>query len=306
MLLIIALVLDFIFGEPKWLWHRVRHPVVVMGQCISWLDNRLNTGATRKSKGMLNISILCCAAGLCGYILSLNAAVACITVAIIVAHRSLVQHVSNVARGLFHSLGEGRNQVGKIVGRDTQTLDKTGIARAAIESCAENFSDGVVAPVFWYMVAGVPGLLIYKVVNTADSMIGHRTEKYEQFGWATARLDDLMNFVPARLTGALICLAGHSWTAWRTTLAEASLHRSPNAGWPEAAMAKCLGIRLGGARAYTGEVAKINAPWFNEHGRPEADTEDIYACIRLVNTGWLLFLLGLCLSVGISTGFAAF
>jgi hypothetical protein len=180
-----------------------------------------------------------------------------------------------------------------IVGRDTSVLDGAGVSRAAIESAAENFSDGLVAPVFWYALLGLPGLLVFKVVNTADSMIGHRSPRYEAFGWAAARLDDLMNLIPARLSALLIAAAaalaggaaGHAAAAaWH----DARFHRSPNAGWPEAAAAGALGLALGGPRRYGNLI--VEGAWLNGQGRSEAGPDDIFAAIRLIDTAWALLL----------------
>lgn len=298
MLLTIALILDMIFAEPKWLWRHLPHPAVVMGRGITILERQLNSGTDLRIKGAVALGLLCLAGGLVGAFLSLTSMTECIALTILLAHGSLVKHVGGVALGLHRSTEAGRAQVQKIVGRNTTYLDKYGIARASIESCAENFSDGVVAPIFWYLVAGLPGLVIYKIVNTADSMIGHKTERYQQFGWASARVDDLMNLVPARITGGLICLAGLNFTAFITMLRDARLHRSPNAGWPESAMAGCLGLKLGGPRYYTGEFL-VDAPWLNVSGTEFATTDHIYTSIRLINTVWILLVLG-------AVGFAAF
>ena len=172
----------------------------------------------------------------------------------LLAQRSLVDHVAAVAAGLRAGLAEGRRAVALIVGRDPDRLDAAGVGRAAVESLAENLSDGVVAPLFWGVVAGLPGMLAYKAVNTLDSMVGHHSERYRDFGWASARFDDLVNLVPARLTGAALCLVGGAPRALGlpVMLRDAPRHRSPNAGWPEAAMAAALGLRLAGPRVYGG------------------------------------------------------
>ncbi len=204
--------------------------------------------------------------------------------AVLLAQRSLADHVGAVAGALRVSLAEGRGAVARIVGRDPETLDQAGVARAAIESAAENFSDGVVAPVFWFLVGGLPGIAVYKAVNTADSMIGHSSERYREFGWAAARLDDVLNWIPARLAGGLICLVGGGRAAMRVMLRDAGLHKSPSAGWPEAATAASLEIALAGPRIYGGEVT--DDPYLNAEGRREAGPADIEAAVRLIWRAW--------------------
>ena len=196
------------------------------------------------------------------------------------AQRSLHDHVAPVARTLANDdLPAARQAVAMIVGRDTAALDPPGVARAAIESLAESFCDGVVAPLFWLLVAGLPGLWAYKAVNTADSMIGHREPRWRAFGWAAARTDDLANLVPARLAGALLCMAGRG--GWRTMMRDAGRHASPNAGWPEAAMAGALGLRLAGPVAYDGVL--IDKPWIGD-GRADPGAADIDRSLRLYRT----------------------
>ena len=175
-----------------------------------------------------------------------------------------------------------------IVGRDTAALEEPGVARAAIESAAENLSDGVIAPAFWFLVGGLPLMLVYKITNTADSMIGHRTPRHEEFGWASARFDDLLNLIPARLTALLIALA-HGWTDPKPILRDAPLHRSPNAGWPEAAMAVVLDVALSGPRAYHGVMSAF--PWVWPEGRRNAGPKDIDAACRALWRAWGLMLL---------------
>jgi adenosylcobinamide-phosphate synthase len=223
-----------------------------------------------------------------------GAVIETLVVAVFLAQKSLLDHVRRVAQALGTGGADaGRKAVAMIVGRDTSVLDGAGVSRAAIESAAENFSDGLVAPVFWYALLGLPGLLVFKVVNTADSMIGHRSPRYEAFGWAAARLDDLMNLIPARLSALLIAAAaalaggaaGHAAAAaWH----DARFHRSPNAGWPEAAAAGALGLALGGPRRYGNLI--VEGAWLNGQGRSEAGPDDIFAAIRLIDTAWALLL----------------
>jgi adenosylcobinamide-phosphate synthase len=286
-LLLIALILDATFGEPDWLWSRFPHPATVMGGCVDWLDVRLNNGEDRRNAGILTIAILMLGAAALGQLLrSIPDAglLEAIFAAILLAQRSLTDHVLQVANALRSSLPEGRRAVSMIVGRDPQQLDESAVARGAIESAAENFSDGVIAPAFWLLIFGLPGIMAYKIINTADSMIGHRNERYEQFGWATARLDDLVNWIPARLTGGLICLAHWSATAWRTMRTDAKYHRSPNAGWPEAAMAGVLGIAISGPRSYNGTMTDL--PWVNGDGRKPLGPMDIEDAVRVLWRSW--------------------
>jgi adenosylcobinamide-phosphate synthase len=204
----------------------------------------------------------------------------------LIAQRSLYQHVANVRTAFAEGgLAEARQAVAMIVGRDPEQLDEAGVSRAAIESCAENFSDGVVAPVFWLALFGLPGILVYKAINTADSMIGHRTTRYENFGWAAARLDDLTNLAPARLAGGLLALAaplvrGSIAAAWRVMRRDATKHRSPNAGWPESAMAGALGLALAGPRIYGGTT--VDDPFLNAEGRQAATPEDIGRALKVM------------------------
>ncbi len=288
-LLLIALILDAILGEPDWLWHRFPHPATLMGRCVEWLDDRLNHGQNRQNAGILTITILTLGAlALSLFIKSIPDAglLEALLAAILLAQRSLTDHVSQVAEALRSSLPEGRRAVSMIVGRDPEALDESAVARGAIESAAENFSDGVIAPAFWFLIFGLPGILIYKVINTADSMIGHRNERYQDFGRATARLDDLVNWVPARLTGGLICLAYWSKTGWNAMQADAKHHRSPNAGWPEAVMAGVLGIAVSGPRSYNGTMTELM--WVNDAGRKSLTPEDIDAAVRVLWRSWFV------------------
>jgi len=291
----LALLLDAVMGEPRWLWSRLPHPAVIMGRAVEWLEARLNTGARRLSKGALSLGVLVAGAALIGLMIPLlpfGRLLEVLLVAILLAQKSLAQHVRAVADALRLSVGDGRLVVARIVGRDTAGLDGPGVVRAAIESAAENLSDGVVAPVFWYLVAGLPGLLVYKLVNTADSMIGYRTERFEAFGKAAARLDDVLNWIPARLTAALIalsCAPPRQWRAiWRVIRRDAPLHRSPNAGWPEAAMAVVLGVALSGPRAYGGAMRAF--PWVNPEGRRDPGPEAVEAAIRVLWRVWMTLL----------------
>ncbi len=291
-LLALALAFDAALGEPPALWRRLPHPAVLMGRAVAALDAALNSGAARRAKGVAATAALVVGAGAVGLAVAGAGPWAEVAAAaVLLAQRSLSDHVLAVARGLDAGLAEGRAAVAMIVGRDPQALDEAGVARAAIESCAENFSDGVAAPAFWFLIAGAPGILIYKAVNTADSMIGHRTPRHEAFGWAAARLDDALNLAPARLSAALLALAALSPAAARTAWADARRHRSPNAGWPEAAVAGALGLSLAGPRAYGG-VMTTDAP-LNPAGRRAATAADVRAAVGLIWRAWGLALAGL-------------
>lgn len=286
-LLVPALLLDAAFGEPKALWDRVPHPAVLMGRAVSWVETRLNTGPNRKAKGILAMAGLGLGALILGRLI--HALPDCgvleiLIAAVLLAQRSLVDHVRAVGDALRLSVGDGRRMVARIVGRDTATLDGPAVSRAAIESAAENLSDGVIAPAFWFLILGLPGLLLYKITNTADSMIGHRTERYEQFGWAAARFDDLLNLIPARLTALLIALSHARLDAWRPILRDAPLHRSPNAGWPEAALAVVLNVALSGPRSYDGQMRDF--PWVWPEGRRDPGPETIDAACRALWRAW--------------------
>jgi adenosylcobinamide-phosphate synthase len=291
LLIIALLMLDSVMGEPVWLWSRIPHPVQLMGQMIAFAEQRANSGRARRLKGALALAVLLAVFAGTGYGLAMLPAdgmIELLLAAILVGHRSLVQHVQAVARGLRAGLPEGRRAVSMIVGRDVAALDESAVARAAIESGAENFSDGVVAPVFWFCIAGLPGIVAYKLVNTADSMIGHKTARYLEYGWAAARLDDVMNYLPARLSAVLIAVATGSWRAVAVVRADAGQHRSPNAGWPEAAMAGALGVALSGPRIYGGvptEDAFVNAT-----GRKTLGPDDIDAAVRVLWQAWGLML----------------
>lgn len=286
LLLVPALLLDAALGEPKWLWDRFPHPAVLMGRAVGFAEARLNRGGQRRLKGvvaMLGLGLGALALGWIIHAVPDGGVLEVIAAAILLAQRSLVQHVQAVGDALRLSLSGGRRAVSMIVGRDVAGLDEAGVSRAAIESAAENLSDGVIAPAFWFLVGGLPALVLYKVANTADSMIGHRTPRYEEFGWAAARFDDLLNLIPARLTALLIALT-HGWLDPRPILRDAPLHRSPNAGWPEAAMAPVLGVALSGPRSYHGEMRDF--PWVWPEGRRDAGPDDIDAACGALWRAW--------------------
>lgn len=290
MILAAAMLLDALLGEPKWLWDRVPHPAVLIGRLIAWLELRMNTGA-RRAMGVLMVAALIFGAWLITrflFALPLGGLWSLILAAVLLAQRSLVDHVHAVAAALRLSLADGRAAVAMIVGRDVSDMDEAGVARSAIESAAENLSDGVIAPAFWFLVAGLPGILIYKVINTADSMVGYRNDRYEEFGWAAAKLDDVVNWIPARLTAVLIMAAHMRWDVWTVIRRDAGLHRSPNAGWPEAAMAGVLDIALSGPRSYDGKMRDF--PFVHAEGRHQTTADDIDRAVGSLWRAWALAL----------------
>jgi adenosylcobinamide-phosphate synthase len=296
-----ALILDALVGDPPGLWSRIPHPVVLIGRLVAWLESRLNNGAARRRRGALAVAILLgltLAPALLLAALPFGWFIEILGAAALLAQRSLAEHVGDVADGLARSLDQGRAAVSRIVGRDPQSLDRAGVARAAIESAAENFSDGVVAPAFWFLVFGLPGIALYKAVNTADSMIGHRSPRYAEFGWAAARLDDALNWIPARLSGLLICLAGLRPEALRVMWRDARRHRSPNAGWPEAATASVLGVALAGPRVYGGVIT--DDPFLNPEGSRDAGPENIARAVVLIWRAW-----GVLLAIAVLLGLTA-
>jgi adenosylcobinamide-phosphate synthase len=286
-ILLLALILDYFIGDPHQIWARFPHPAVIMGRIISWIEAHLNSGRFLRAKGIIAITSVSIFALIAGWIIHWLpdfGVLELIIVTILLAHNSLVKHVQDVANALATSLEAGRTNVARIVGRDVSTMNESDVSRAAVESAAENFSDAVVAPVLWYLVLGLPGLLFYKMVNTADSMIGHRTERYNLFGFGAAKLDDLINLVPARLCGALMCLAHRSRASFEVMLTDANLHASPNAGWPEAAMAAILDVTLAGPRSYHGQIS--DDAYINPRGRREMTRDDIANAVLVLRKTW--------------------
>lgn len=292
------MLIEALVGYPNWLFAKVRHPVVWIGALIARLDETVNkeahAAATRRTAGMVNLAFVLAAALIPCWILQaslmdwawpLGLAILAVLASSLFAQRSLHSHVAAVAEGLEREgLAGGRKAVAMVVGRDPASLDEPGVARAAIESLAENFSDGVVAPAFYCGLAGLPGLAVYKAANTADSMIGHKTPRHSAFGWAAARYDDVMNLPASRLSVLWIVLAAllladcNAFQAWRSVKRDARKHRSPNAGWPEAAFAGALGLRLAGPRLYAGQ--QVEDSWMG-NGRAEAGAEDIRRALTL-------------------------
>lgn len=292
----LALILELVTGYPDRVYRVIGHPVTWIGRLIAVLDRRLNReadgDARRRAAGIVALVGLLGVSAAVGTGIQWLAGsgwgvvVTALLAGTLIAQRSLASHVGAVATALeTGGLEAGRQAVSRIVGRDPQSLDEAAVGRAAIESLAENFSDGITAPAFWIAVGGLPGGLCYKTVNTADSMIGHRTPRHQAFGWAAARLDDLVNLPASRLTGLLIvgaaCLDREASAsgAWRTMLRDARHHKSPNAGWPEAATAGALGLALAGPRSYGGVL--VDDRFMGEGGRREVTAPDIRRALRL-------------------------
>jgi len=292
----LAVLIEIIVGYPRWLLRSIRHPVMWMGRFIAILERSWNNGSAgrtlRQALGVVTVFLLVVIVAMAALVIERGLLIlpfgmigAGILGSTLIAQRSLHQHVARVADALENEgIRSAREAVSHLVGRDTHSLDEAGVARAAIESLAENFSDGVVAPVFWMIIAGLPGAATYKAISTADSMIGHHSPRYEAFGWAAARLDDLVN-LPASRIAALLIIAAAAVTqgasapaAWRAVRRDARHHRSPNAGYPEAAMAGALSLSLAGPRAYGGVVIDDA---FMGNGRRAAKTTDIRAALAL-------------------------
>lgn len=307
-ILVAALGIEALFGYPQRLYKLIGHPVTWIGALISKLDRDLNrddeSRAARKASGVLALIVLVAIPAGLAWIVQIELAstwlgnIALVLIAsTMLASRSLYDHVRDVAQALRNEgLDAGRTMVGRIVGRNPETLDEHGVARAAIESLAENASDGITAPVVWFALLGLPGLAAYKAINTADSMIGHRTPRHEAFGWAAARLDDLVNLPASRLTGFLFALAarfipnGSTDNAFRAMRRDAHRHRSPNAGWPESAMAGALGLKLNGPKTYG--ATHVDDAYMGD-GRREATADDIDRALRLAGVAWALMIAGL-------------
>lgn len=297
--MLFAWMIEATVGWPASLYRRIRHPVVWIGWLVKKLDIALNRESLgdgwRTLAGALaasSVIFVTCAVAI-GVSASLpdglvGIALEAVIASSLLASRSLYEHVAAVADALTQdSIAQAREAVGHIVGRDPSGLDEAGIARAALESLAENASDGVVAPLFWGVLLGLPGIAAYKAVNTLDSMIGHRNARYGQFGKFAARLDDAANWIPARLTGCLFALAaGGRAGAWRITWRDAGHHRSVNAGWPEAALAGALGVRLSGPRRY-GDTMSAD-PWLNANAS-DPDAGAMGAGLSLYVRAMLLF-----------------
>src|ERR1700688_4942065 len=292
-LALFAMLIELFGGYPERLLRAIGHPVAWIGSLIGALDRALNRDmATRRLAGIVAVASLSAIVGSIAFLiqhelfrLPFGIFVTALVASTLIAQRSLHRHVADVAAALeTKDIDASRAAVSHIVGRDTDALDDAGVARAAIESLAENFSDGIVAPVLWMAIAGLPGAALYKAINTADSMIGHRTPRHEAFGWAAARLDDLVNLPASRLSALLLVAAAALYktasaaAAWRAVVRDASRHRSPNAGYPEAAMAGALGLSLAGPRVYR---TRLVADAFMGDGRIKANAADIRRALAL-------------------------
>jgi adenosylcobinamide-phosphate synthase len=311
-----AAALDATVGYPQWVFARIGHPVSWIGRLIAWCERRWNApGLSFGRRRVHGLAALLVAvgitAGVCVAIVAaiewlLPSALALLLVgalaSTLIAQRSLYEHVGAVATALEQDgIAAGRIAVAQIVGRDTAALDTGAISRAAIESLAENYSDGVVAPLFWLLVGGLPGAGVYKAINTADSMIGHKSERYRAYGWAAARLDDLVNLPGSRLSALFIVVAAallpglDASAAAHAVMRDARAHRSPNAGWPEAAMAGALGLRLAGPRVYGGVA--VDDDWMGD-GRAEATADDIRRALSVIRLACVLQALAIgCIAV---------
>lgn len=308
MILFFAMIIDLIVGDPQPIYKRIKHPV-------TWMANMLMTGEhylNIKNKGKVALRItglmwisFCC---LFWFIISYLVEYAlleidhrgillALVVSIFLAFRSLIDHVNNVKNVLQkNDIKNSRIELAKIVGRSTENLDKTAITRASIESLAENFSDGVIAPAFWFLIGGLPGIVTYKMINTADSMIGNKSDRYIHFGWASAKIDDLANYIPARATAAIFILStaltkcGSAKNGLKIAIRDNGHHASPNAGWPESAMAGILNVRLGGPRSYANGSTK-DAAWLGDGD--EIVITDLDRAIRITKYSWGLLIISL-------------
>ena len=307
-----ATLLERLIGYPRPLVSAIGHPVMWMGKLIDVLERRANnpklSAARRRRNGFVMLAILLAATAFVSLLLvavlrdvPFGWAIEIFLASTLIAQKELGSAVKSVADSLRHSLVEGRRAVSHIVGRDPEQLDEDGVSRAAIESLAENTSDGIVAPVFFLLLFGLPGVAIYKAINTADSMVGHKKERFSDFGFASAKLDDIANFIPARITAGLFAITAQLMpdfdhkAAWRSASRDAKNHKSPNAGWPEAALAGAIGVQLGGARDYEGET--VDLPTMGE-GKTTVDADDIDRALKLYSFSlWvmlgLLFVLAL-------------
>ena len=312
-ILLLALVFDLAFGDMAIVFRLLPHPVAVVGYGVDYLDKRLNRIArsdrARQWRGAVTVAVLVGGAVALGWLVTeylrfvhYGWLFEGLLVAVLLAQRSLFEHVAAVAKGLqTGGLAAGRQAVAKIVGRDPDSLDEHGVVRAAIEALFENFSNGVIAPAFWYLLLGLPGIFACKTASTLDSMIGHRTPRYLDFGWTAARFDDGLNWIPARLTGLIVCVAAlfspgaKSLGALRIMLKDAKKHRSPNAGWPEAAAAGALGLALSGPHRYGN--ATLDEPWLGD-GRARAAVADIGAALQLFAAAAACFAVLLLIGVG--------
>ncbi len=297
--LLVGWLLDLVLGDPIWL----PHPVVWFGKMIGWGEHRLNHGSHRMVKGaVLAVTLIVLVFGLWTLVRWVipNQWVVCALDVVVVfyclAGTTLIREVREVFLALDRSLDEGRRQVARIVGRDTSQLTAQEVRTAALETLAENLSDGVIAPLFWFALLGTPGMLAYKMVNTLDSMIGYRTERYKDFGCWAARIDDVANYIPARLTALLMVVAAGRLSLLKFVWRNGRRHASPNSGYPEAALAGILNCRFGGPHYYFGEL--FDKPFIGENDRP-LTTADMKTAVRINRTAEVLMLLITALAFGL-------
>lgn len=282
--------LDRLLGDPAWL----PHPIVMFGKMISFFEHRFNCGRNRKLKGALTaIGLISVVFAVTALVLSQLPLVPKLIVETIgvfycLAGTTLIKEVKDVSSALNVSLESGRRQVARIVGRDTENLSEQEVRAAALETLAENLSDGVIAPIFWYALLGLPGMMAYKMVNTLDSMIGYRNERYKDFGYVAARIDDIANYIPARLTALLMMVSAGCLSKWKNVEKYGSAHASPNSGWPEAALATILDCRFGGTHDYFGEA--VEKPYIGDNPRP-LTPEDTVKAVAVNRRSELLMLL---------------
>jgi len=308
LVLLAALIADWFWGEPDILWKRLPHPVALFGKAIGFFDRRWNradeSAQLRYRLGSVAVAIVVIGAIVAGKLLAvlflqlgwIGLVLEAFVVFTLLAQKSLVDHVRAVADGLATGgIEGGRRAVALVVGRDPNLLDRPAVARAAVETLSENFSDGVVAPAFWYAVFGLPGIFAYKMINTADSMIGYKNETYRDFGRTAALTDDLANWVPARISAVLIAAGAFvtlgvpaAKNSLVIALSDAGLHRSPNAGWPESAMAGACGFALGGPRVYPGET--VSQAFINGAGKRDMDASDIERAIGVFASACFVFM----------------
>ncbi len=288
--LLLGWLLDFIFGDPS----RLPHPIVWFGKMISWGEHRLNKGSHRMAKGA--VMAICFILLVFFVVWGLKRLVPNVILWLILdtiiifyclAGTTLIREVREVFLALDRSLDEGRQQVARIVGRDTSQLSAQEVRTAALETLAENLSDGVIAPLFWFALLGTPGMLAYKMINTLDSMIGYRTERYKDFGCWAAHIDDVANYIPARLTALLMVIASGKLSLMKFVWKNGRKHASPNSGYPEAALAGILNCRFGGPHYYFGEL--FDKPYIGENDR-ELTTADMRTAVRINRTAELLML----------------
>lgn len=291
-ILFIAVALDWLLGDPMW----IPHPVIYFGKCISFFEKRYNVGNDRVRNGFITTLVLIVSTALLSYVLMrisyhlhlrIGQGVEILFLFLGLAGTTLIKEGRAVFAAMDISLDKGRERVARIVGRDTSQLSAQQVRKATLETLAENLSDGVIAPLFWYAIAGIPGLMTYKMINTLDSMIGYKNDRYLDYGRAAAKIDDLANWIPARLTALLMCVVSFSWRPFQFVKRYGRAHSSPNAGYPESALAGVLNVRFGGPSNYFGEV--VEKPYIGENER-EINTKDIEKTVRINRMSEVLML----------------